>query len=98
MLTTNAQVPKNALPTSHMTFQQLQELAVHTTQSWLTPVEALSREDAILLGIQTEQLFPWVAQPSDLIPANTYRAPVSAWCKPVVERWADGLEDDVSLT
>jgi hypothetical protein len=99
MLTTNAQVPEGVLPTSRLTFQQLQELAVCTSQSWLTPVEALSREDAILLGIQTEQLFPWVAQPSDLahITANSYRVPVSTLCKPVVERWADRLEEDDSL-
>ena len=97
MLTTNAQLPEGVLPTSRLTFQQLQELAVCTSQSWLTPVEALSREDAIILGIQTEQLFRWVVPPADLIPANTYRAPVSAWCKPVVERWADRLDDDDSL-
>ena len=97
MLSSTAQVPKNALPTSRLTFQQLQELAVSTSQSWLTPVEALSREDVIVLGIQTEQLFPWVVPPSGELPANTYRAPVSTWCKPVVERWADRLDDDDSL-
>ena len=99
MLTTTAQVPNNALPTSRITFQQLQELAVSTSHSWLTPVEALSREDAIVLAIQTEQLFPWVAHPSDLAhdTANSYRVPVSTLCKPVVEGWADRLEEDDSL-
>jgi hypothetical protein len=99
MLTTNAQVPKNAIPTSHLAFQQLQELAVSTSQSWLTPVEALSREDAILLSIHTEHLFPWVAQPSDLahITTNCYRVPVSTRCKPLVQRWSDRLEEDDSL-
>ena len=95
MLTTNAQVPKNALPTSRLTFQQLQELAVSTSQSWLTPVEALSREDSIILGIQTENLFPWVVPQWAEQPCGG--APVSTWYKPVVQRWADRLEEDDSL-
>ena len=71
MLTTTAQVPKNALNTSQLTFQQLQELAIAT------------------------QLPP---PPLTLhLPANTYRPPVSAVSKPVVERWAVRLEEDDTL-
>ena len=71
MLTTNAEVPKNALNTSRLTFQQLQELAI-----------------AIQLPPPPLTLH---------LPANTYRPPVSAVSKPVVERWADRLDDDDSL-
>ena len=70
MLTTTAQVPKNALNTSQLTFQQLQELAI---------------------------LSKFIAPQKLNLPANTYRLPHNTTRKPVVERWADRLEEDDTL-
>lgn len=88
MLSSISNTHNGALTTSQLTFQQLQELAILTRETWLTPIEALTREEAIILSINTEHLFPWVAQPAPT--AKTYRPPV-------VKRWADYDEEDYSL-
>ena len=88
MLMSTTQIPKKALHTTQLTFQQVQELAMQTRATWLTPVEALSREDAIVLSITTENLFPWLDPPP--ITQQTYRSPV-------VQRWVDRDQEDDSL-
>ena len=95
MLASTATVPKNALTTAQLSKDQLVELYQLTRSTWLTPVEALSREDSIILGIQTENLFPWVVP--QWAEQQWGGAPVSTWYKPVVQRWADRLEEDDSL-
>lgn len=81
-------VPTLAITTAQMSKDELLKVYSLTRSNWLTPVEALTRDQKNDLASITMTLFPYVQVPSN---------PPMGYNKPVVKRWADHEEDDDAL-
>ena len=56
MFTETANVPTNALSTDHLTKPQFEELCQLTRETWLTPVQALTKDEVLELSLITTEV------------------------------------------
>lgn len=91
--TEGTNVPTNALSTDQLTNSQFVELCQLTRETWLTPIEALSKDELLDLSYHTREVFMCINATGCVGDYEKQNCPEKLEFK----LWADREDDDDEL-